>query len=103
MAHRGHDVAPASKGVGNGAMDTPVTLGRLAKPLAHAVFPHQRMQAYRARFATDRVQQPVKLGYRLQAAHRSGRQCAVDQFRVHPIEQADVENEIPILCRQTSP
>ena len=96
MAHRGHGLAPPGKACGNAAVDPPKALGRLAEPPLGAVLPNQRMQAQRVRRpAGHRLQQPRQRRDGLQAplgVHRLQR--LVQQPRLHPLEQAGVQQQV---------
>ena len=59
----------------------------------------ERMQPPDLRFAVaHRLEQPGQDRHRVDPAHRiAALQHLVEKRRVHPLEQADVEQELPIL------
>ena len=80
-------------------MDGPEPLRRLAEALPSAMLPDQRMQPPQLRCAVaHRLEQPGKHRHRVDPAHRiAALQHLVEQRRVHPLEKADIEQELPIL------
>ena len=99
MAHGVHRLPPAPERDRDLPMDGPEPLRRLAEVLSRAMLPDERMQPPHLRCAiAHRLEQPGKDRHRVDPAHRiTALQHLVEQRRVHPLEQADIEQELPIL------
>ena len=99
VTHGGSRLAPSRESAGDSPMDGPKPLRRLPEAASDAMFPDQRVQPPHVRCAVaDRLEHSHQDGHRIDPAHRiPALQDVVQERRVHPVEQPDIEQEFPVL------
>ena len=104
MAQGVQHVAAAGQRPGDAGVHAPEPVRIAAKQPGGAVFADQRMQAYGRALAAGRLQQPAQRVHGRKAQPGLGApRGLVHESGLDPVEQRDVENEIPVLLRQAAP
>ena len=105
VTHGGHGLAPSHEGPGNSPMDGAEPVRGVTEPPLDAMVPDQRMQPpgiHRA--PTHRLEQPDEIGHRRDSQHRIlAFEHLLEQLRIHPLEQSDIEQKLPIVRRKSVP
>ena len=98
MAHAGDDLAASGERARDPPMDRSGAHGVLPEPLRRAVRSDQGVQTPNARATgLHRLQQAVQHTERAYARQRIPRQHFRQQRFVHPAEQAQIQDQIPVL------
>ena len=104
MPHGVHHLAAPGERLGNDAVYRPKANWILDEPPVGAVVADERMHTHRRVRAAARLQQPGKGAHGCQPTprtERSGR--LVNEVGVDPVEQSDVEDEIPVRAGHAAP
>ena len=98
VAHGQKRFAAAHQGPGDAAVHLPEPLPRVPVARPRAMLPDERMQPPGLRpVAAHRVQQAGQRLHGFDPAHRVvPSQHVVEQFRVHPLQQTGVEQQLPV-------
>ena len=104
VAQRVQDLAAAGQRPGDAGVDQTEAFRVPAKKARGAVLAHQRVQAHDRALAAGSLQKAAQGVHRGQPQPGVGvRRGLLDEQRLYPVEQRNIEHELPILARQPAP